>query len=895
MDWSRTALLGVLAGMVAGTATIAPAQAQPPAVVEAYAGRPFGVARITLNLPASAATLRRDDVLVTGEHGRVLYPVVSAAPVRKMFGELLSKGPLLGAIAREMPAKVTVYFLFQGDTPFRVTIDALEPRQFVVYPRPTLRGDDRLLRAWWQEYSLAAREQMQEGDYPPIVETYLTNMLGRRLGLERAASLREPQAVARVDRTLDLLMGVEDLRRDVMIDTLRSAVPYEEATLPPPDEIVWPATPVADPPADVEIEPIAMRVPEECFYIRFGNISNFIWLHHLTEEHGGALSRLISLRAHDTQAMKRVEQRLAVRYSTLLDLVGEHVVDDLAIFGRDTYLHEGPAMGVVIKAKNPFLVSAAITSERTKALEREKENGAVSQTLQIGGRSVSFVSTPDHRLRSFFVRDGEYYLLTTSQALVERFFEVRDGTGSLGASDEFRRVRVEMPVSRGDAIFAYFSRKFFHGLVGPHYQIELPRRMRATTDIELVEIARLAAKAEGKPNATLDDLINGGFLPADFNRRPDGSHVVIDGDRVYDSLRGSRGNFLPITDTPVISVTPSEARRYTSAARTWAYQWRDLESLVIGLKRTPRGDDGVERITVDAHGTPFLEEILGPYLTYLGPPTTQSLLPIEGNLLSAEISLQGGASAADVPPHLLFLGVQDSPRVSMQGWPGVIKPLAFLRTVPGYLGATPKPGFVDLLPLGLSPPPDQYGYSQLPLGVWRRQVGDFSVLAFDPDLLRRVTSQLAVTNDAAPAKARARISDLVAAKHTTWINEFFHERAVTATNGNLRLLNTLIHQLHVPPADALAEAERLLDVRLVCSLGGDYQCKSNPAGERHWVTTARGVSASEYRPPLLGWLRGAEIELTEANGRLGLHAEIAMQRKDAPPKLKLPVIPFLGG
>ncbi len=895
MDWLTKLFSGILVGLAVGSLPQTPVQAQAPTVVEAYTGRPFGVGRITLNLPASAGSLTRDEVLVTGEGGRVLYPVVSAAPVRKMLGNLLSDGSLLGALAREMPAKVSVYFLFQGDTPFRVTVDAAGPRQFTVTPRTALRGDDRLLRAWWREYSLAAREQTQQGDYPPVVETYLTNTLGRRLGLDRAPSSREPQATTRMQQTLDLLLGVEDLRRDVMTDTLQSTVPPEEATLPPPDEIAWPATTPPEAPADVEIEPIAMRVPEECFYLRFGSIANFIWLHHLTQEHGGALGRLISLRGHDAQAIQRVENRLAVRYSMLLDLVGERVVDDLAIFGRDTYLREGPAMGVVIKAKNAFLVSAAITGERTKALEREKENGATSQSLRIGGRSVSLFSTPDQRLRSFFVRDGDYFLLTTSQALVERFFEVRDGKGALGASDDFRHARTLLPVSRGDAIFAFFSPKFFRGLVGPQYQIELPRRLRATTDIELVEMARLAAKAEGRPHATLEDLIVGGFLPSDFDRRPDGSHVVIEGDRVYDSLRGARGNFLPITDTPVISVTPGEARRFASATSTWAYQWRDMDALMIGLQRSERDDGGVERITVDGYVSPFFEEKFGPYLSYLGPPMTQTLAPVEGNLLSAEFSLQGGSAAADVPPHLLFLGVQDSPRVSMQGWPGVIKSLAFLRTVPGYLGATPKPGFVDLLPLGLSPAPDRNGYSQLPLGVWRRQAADFSVLAFDPQLLSRVTPQLVLHADAPPAQARVRIGDLVAAKHTSWINEFFLDRAAASTNGNLRLLATLTQQLHVPASQARTEAERLLDVRLVCPLGGEYRLESTPANSPQWTTTARSVTPAEYRPPLLGWLRGGEGQLTKTEGRLTLHAEIAMQRKDSPPTLKLPPIPFFGG
>jgi hypothetical protein len=246
-----------------------------------------------------------------------------------------------------------------------------------------------------------------------------------------------------------------------------------------------------------------------------------------------------------------------------------------------------------------------------------------------------------------------------------------------------------------------------------------------------------------------------------------------------------------------------------------------------------------------------------------------------------------------VPAHLLFLGVQDSPRLGLQGWPGVIKALAYLRTIPGYLGAMPKPGFVDLLPLGLSPPPDRNGFSSLPLGVWRRQVDDLSVLSFDPQLLSRVTPRIHLIDDPLPAQARVHVGDLVQAKHTTWINEFFHERAKTASEGNIRLLHTLMEQLHVPPQDALAQAQRLLDVVLISPLGGEYRLQPDRSGPHRW-TTLNAATPAEFRPPLVGWLRGADVRLTKADGQITLHAQIAMQRKSAPPTLKLPNLPFLG-
>ncbi len=865
--------------------------------VQAYSGRPFGAARVSLSIPASAGAVERDQIYLADPTGRVFYPAIGASPFGKNLGNLLANRPVLSSLARELPSQVTIHFLFRGDTPFRLTVYAPTRYDVVITPRPPLHADQAHLRDWWREYSLAAREQMQQGDYPPIVETYLLNTLDRRLGLDDPAWRTEPRSSTRLQETLDLVLGVEDLRRDVMIETLRESHPAEQASLPVPDDIWWPETPAPTAPEAVDIEPLAMRIPEECFYLRFGNISDFIWLHYLTEEHGGALSRLIALRGYDTQATQRVERRLAVRYSLLLDLVGEHVVDDLAVFGRDTYLREGPALGVVIKAKNGFLVSTAINNERRNALEREKANGATSDTIEIAGRKVSLISTPDQRLRSFFTREGDYYLLTTSRALVERFFAVSDGAGSLGASPDFHYARSLLPTSRKDAIFAYFSPAFFRQLVSPQYQIELRRRLKAVTDLELVEVARLSAAAEGQPHATVEELVQGGFLPSGFRHRADGSRVVIEEDRVYDSLRGARGNFLPIPDTPMTGVTPSEVQQYAAAAEMWTYQWKQMDPLAIGIQRAPRDDADVERISIDGYVSPFLEEKYGSIVSMLGPPLTQTLAPIENCLISAELSLQGGSASQGVPPHLMFLGVHDEPRVSLQGWPGVIKSVAFLRSIPGYLGATPKPGFVDLLPLGLSPPPDRQGYSQLPLGVWRRQLGDTSVLSFDPQLLSRVTPLIKTGDGAHPAQARLHVEDLVNAKHTSWIRDFFRERAAKATQGNLRLLEALTLQLHVPPSEALTRCQQVLDSQLVCPLGGEYELTQDPAEPPRWSTTGLRTPPTDYRAPLVSWLRGAEARLAKVDGQLTLHAEVDLQRKPAAPKLKLklPNLPFFGG
>src|SRR5690606_20374001 len=133
-----------------------------------------------------------------------------------------------------------------------------------------------------------------------------------------------------------------------------------------------------------------------------------------------------------------------------------------------------------------------------------------------------------------------------------------------------------MPLTREDTIFAFFSTAFFQNLMNPHYQVELRRRMQAVVDIELVQLARLAAQREGQPAESIDDLVAAELLPAGFGKRPDGSGPIIAGKEVIDSLRGARGYFLPIPDVKLEGITADEGKRVESQLAALARDWKRM-------------------------------------------------------------------------------------------------------------------------------------------------------------------------------------------------------------------------------------------------------------------------------------------------------------------------------
>lgn len=879
----RFAVLALACGlMVLGSAI--------PLHGQAIVGEPFGVAAVRVPLSGEGAgqLYESGGLKLEERSGRALYPVVASGNAYRIVQNLLE-------LEAQAPREVEVLFLFRGAEPLELTVYAPDPRTIRLVPQRerTLKSNLQFQR-WWRAYYDMAQQQARIGDHPPLVYTYLTSMLSQRLG--RAAPLlsRPEREQDGFPASLQLLLGVERLRDATLRRTIEGRTRVAEGPLEPlPAAPRWiePALPTLA--AEPVIEPMAMHVPEECFYIRFGTFDNYLWVRDLGREFGGDMARMITLRGTDPQLDKRLQRQLALADSLLMDLFGGRVASDLAIIGRDLFMREGAAVGVLFQARNSATFGTGLRQQRAEALAAEKDNGAEMETLQIAGRDVSLLSTPDNRLRSFYVVDGDYHLVATSQALVERFLAAGKGERPLGAAAEFRAARTAMPVDRNDTVFGYFSSAFFRSLFSPEYQIELERRLQAVTDIELLQLAQLAARNESLDVQTVDAWIAAGLLPRGFGRRSDGSGPIREQERVIDSLRGARGSFLPVPDVELRGATAAEAARYREQARTFQEDWRQLDPLLFAVKRSAGETKGQERILLEANISPLAEEKYGWVLALLGPATTAQVVSDHGELVSLQASVRGAGPFPLVPPHQLFVGVEDLPATGMVAPTGLLQWLRLLQTTPGYLGAWPKPGFLDRLPVWIAGRPDPDGFSQLLLGLWRWQGADVSLLSFRRDVLERVLPQLAVQEVEPPAQIRLQVRDLSQSQLVPWLNALYQQRAEQVALGNVRLLHSLSNQLGVPREQALATANLLLDTQLVNASKEDFQLVQLPGGLAIWqapnAAAREEAPAAESTSPLLQWFRGLELSVNKQGDRLDVQAELVLQRQAA---ASAPTLPF---
>ena len=290
-------------------------------------------------------------------------------------------------------------------------------------------------------------------------------------------------------------------------------------------------------------------------------------------------------------------------------------------------------------------------------------------------------------------------------------------------------------------------------------------------------------------------------------------------------------------------------------------------------------------------------------LSMLGPPVNNRITSAQGDVIQLQAFLKGGMFDPAVGAHHLFLGVQDHVPLEDLKPTNLWKTLQLLRTTPGYLGAWPKTGFLDRLPLGLGGgQPDPWGYSKLLFGLWRRQGEGFSVLSFDPQLLAEVTPQLAVEPADDAAQIHIHVGNLAETKVAGLVNTLYFEQARRTSQGNARFMQMLAHQLGVPLEQTKTVAEKLLDAALICSLGGEYQIQRWPSGAEAWTSTAWPERLdyrlpADYRSPLLVWFRGLNAGVVKNPGDLRVHIELDMQRN--PPaaaelKLEIPLFNLFG-
>jgi len=851
--------------------------------VEAYSGMPFGVGRVTVPVFRGEPALPLNDERFTAleANGRVLCPVVKVEPARQF---------LRGLLGVETPRSVTLYFLFRGDEPFEMSVYSPLEQGARVTPLRNSEGHRRLLDEWWKQTTERWSRLQQDPQFPPIAENFLVAMFARRLNREI------PQVGAglfgfqtKKVTPLEQLFGGEAAQLKLHREMLLGSENKPVDALPMPAPVAWQELSI-DPAGleEVEVEPLAKHVPEECFYIRFGNFTNYFWFRDLNKKWDGDLQNMIVRRGLKRLATKRIEQQLSLKENALSRILGPQFISDAALIGLDPYVQQGAAIGLLVQARNSQLLSQDFMRQRRASLQAFPE--AAETTVKLAGQDVSLIATPDGRVRSYYAQAGDFHLVTTSRKLAERFLEAGQGTGSLANLPSFRNARRELPTKREDTVFAFVSEKFFQNLCTLEYWVEAQRRREAMQQSLLVELASHAAKCEGVDVVTVEQLVAAGILPEGFGLRADGSTISKTEAGPLDSLRGAAGFFVPVGDMTVEVFSPAELQAYDKFLESFVVEVGQFPPIAFGVQRLPQETGDVRTLVIDVLAAPLGSAKLGLLIDSLGEPLDEKLQPIAGNVGSLELSLDlpvpliGGENQ----PHMLFAGLRDyrSPLAVSQGQ--VVPGAERSELIRGYVGAWPRPGILQLLQGPAAPP----GAEPQPLGeqMWQAQAEQFLLISFKPDVIQQVQPQLAFEPAERPAQVRLKVDDLTGKQIADTISALGYMRVRETSVAPSRLANSLGNLLQVPREDCLDLAQRLLDATFVCALDGEYQLFESEQSLPVWSSTALPAENRNlltevpegFKLSFLTWFRGLQGDLRVANGQLSSHVELKMSAAALP-------------
>ena len=786
-------------------------------------------------------------------------------------------------------------------------------------------ADDAIGR-WWNQYTTAASQSRKAPAASSRIESYLVAMLAHQFGLPLpdwyTADLNHPvtgraSAVAGApDATeigydaLALLGGGASIRERLF---RRAAAGWESsptdgpgtlsgsgafdgsgAMLPTPPPLAFvPRT--AAPITETEVEPLATMVPPECFYLRFGSFENFLWFKDLTARFGGDIASMVTVRSIADAGSSRLERQLNMQTSELSRTLGPSVIEDQAIIGTDLFFADGASIGILIRAKQPFLLRTSLGGERQKRAREQADTSLTTETnfRGLGGRTVTLLANGSGTIRSFMTENDGTFFVTNSRYLMQRFLDVAGGQPSLAASPDFLLARSALPVVADHTVFAFLSPAFFEKLLSPQSMIELRRRQIAESRVAMVQLARAAADADGfgvagfsvagdRSNLGIGDLVRGGYLSDAMVSTVDQSGLVEIGDgEILDTRRGVVGTFKPVADTEVQSVTAAEANWYAEIRRAYDGQLSP-DPIVIGVRRAADAD-GSDLVNVEAHVAPINLAAYGKYLEYLGPPTRTAMRFAPDDI--ASISAHAKIPLLGAPTHL-FAAIKDTTPPDPDSFSGILNIYRSLRVLPGYVGAWPQPSALDRLPLGLGLGSEVApGIFRLLGGLYRYTDGAFSLLSFDPTILTSTLPFLESIQVDELAQARVQLNDLRGSRLEPWVNQRFYEADVKRSVAGAQLLSVVERQFDVDPAVAPELAASVLGGRLQCPLGGDYQF--DPVTNAFVSTAWNGPGPpatypNGYLAPPLRWFAGGGASLLLDGSRLSIEADLRI-RPDAPP------------
>jgi hypothetical protein len=511
---------------------------------------------------------------------------------------------------------------------------------------------------------------------------------------------------------------------------------------------------------------------------------------------------------------------------------------------------------------------------------------------------------------------GDFHVVTNSLGLLKQFLAIDRRLGSLGRLDEYRYACEQQQADlESHRILIYLSDPFFRRLASPHYRIELLRRARSLAEMHEFAVASTVATSLGHNGATAETLVATGYLPPTFARRANDGQIAVVNNHVVDSVRGRRGTFLPIPDVPLQTATHSEVSAYGAFVAQYQQQWGRVDPLTVTLDSQQDVGQPSARVLVRIRITPYARQRYAFFTRHLGPPTTEHVQTIDGDVLRVDAALRDASGRSyqahlalrdqnvtyrvengrlvrtDAPENVPFSTTNQYVAVTPGGTDGLRLVHQFVTDLqhgPNSSRASmPSPHvkpLLGLLAFLLGVDSGRIFPEVFANGAGLDNSLEWSVFARDRQILQQVRPQLQIAHAHNPAQVRLALSDPNRAAVGPYLHAYAYLASRQASGLAAQMLNDVTGHFGMPPQQGLATVQRIFDAAPICPLKGSFTwTQAEPCG--FWTSSAWHELSTwelrevpdEYRFPFLDWLRGATVEFALTDTTLS--ADVALQEK----------------
>ncbi len=203
------------------------------------------------------------------------------------------------------------------------------------------------LSAWWTRFN---RQPMAQTSSELLKLNHaFAEILSHRLGLTLPPPIQQNDGAQALEtefeRSVGMMLGFESIRLAMMEDQTvgvfefwsgrRSALP-QPATIP---RVTLPRSAKLRRP-----EPMALRVPEECFYLRCRGSSELSLDSATGDRLGGDLDGIVATASIDHQIRERLEHQIGLSTEDLVTANIDNFLSDCALIGLDPFFWREPPL-----------------------------------------------------------------------------------------------------------------------------------------------------------------------------------------------------------------------------------------------------------------------------------------------------------------------------------------------------------------------------------------------------------------------------------------------------------------------------------------------------------------------------------------------------------------------